>query len=208
MCFFFFNDTATTEIYTLSLHDALPIYLPDVGHASRRRASEIDGRGQVSIALAVDDGERQPPPRFVTRGRGVEELERPEIRDVVDAADARRLLRRRQIVGLAGDVDVERDGLHVLGVEAERGIDGLERYPLRVSEDRGDGGDELGEVRDPHLAAVTDEPVQVRGDRQRVPEIVALLEPADPILVAARPVPHVPLVERDVNRMRDRKSVV
>src|SRR5258708_25790039 len=28
--FFFFNDTATTEIYTLSLHDALPI-LPDTG---------------------------------------------------------------------------------------------------------------------------------------------------------------------------------
>src|SRR3712207_7167576 len=27
--FFFFNDTATTEIYTLSLHDALPIFLPD-----------------------------------------------------------------------------------------------------------------------------------------------------------------------------------
>src|SRR3712207_7169670 len=25
MCVFFFNDTATTEIYTLSLHDALPI---------------------------------------------------------------------------------------------------------------------------------------------------------------------------------------
>src|SRR3712207_9388984 len=28
-CFFFFNDTATTEIYTLSLHDALPICSPD-----------------------------------------------------------------------------------------------------------------------------------------------------------------------------------
>src|SRR5258708_24786717 len=28
--FFFFNDTATTEIYTLSLHDALPIYLSAV----------------------------------------------------------------------------------------------------------------------------------------------------------------------------------
>src|SRR5256885_10847902 len=27
--FFFFNDTATTEIYTLSLHDALPIYLAE-----------------------------------------------------------------------------------------------------------------------------------------------------------------------------------
>src|SRR2546422_4256023 len=29
MLFFFFNDTATTEIYTLSLHDALPIFLLD-----------------------------------------------------------------------------------------------------------------------------------------------------------------------------------
>src|SRR5256886_17684752 len=27
---FFFNDTATTEIYTLSLHDALPIYDPQL----------------------------------------------------------------------------------------------------------------------------------------------------------------------------------
>src|SRR2546427_9010037 len=27
--FFFFNDTATTEIYTLSLHDALPIFDPE-----------------------------------------------------------------------------------------------------------------------------------------------------------------------------------
>src|SRR5256885_12295630 len=26
LCFFFFNDTATTEIYPLSLHDALPIW--------------------------------------------------------------------------------------------------------------------------------------------------------------------------------------
>src|SRR5690242_21669594 len=26
VCFFFFNDPATTEIYTLSLHDALPIF--------------------------------------------------------------------------------------------------------------------------------------------------------------------------------------
>src|SRR5256886_7624807 len=29
--FFFFNDTATTEIYTLSLHDALPIYRTGLG---------------------------------------------------------------------------------------------------------------------------------------------------------------------------------
>src|SRR3712207_8229583 len=32
---FFFNDTATTEIYTLSLHDALPIYPAGAGLATR-----------------------------------------------------------------------------------------------------------------------------------------------------------------------------
>src|SRR2546429_5223092 len=31
--FFFFNDTATTEIYTLSLHDALPISAAGIGSA-------------------------------------------------------------------------------------------------------------------------------------------------------------------------------
>src|SRR5256885_12724929 len=31
LSFFFFNDTATTEIYTLSLHDALPIWLLEHG---------------------------------------------------------------------------------------------------------------------------------------------------------------------------------
>src|SRR5256885_854795 len=34
--FFFFNDTATTEIYTLSLHDALPIYPPALPEAYQR----------------------------------------------------------------------------------------------------------------------------------------------------------------------------
>src|SRR2546426_290650 len=33
LIFFFFNDTATTEIYTLSLHDALPISCPP-GHGT------------------------------------------------------------------------------------------------------------------------------------------------------------------------------
>src|SRR3712207_9138818 len=37
--FFFFNDTATTEIYTLSLHDALPIcHVPNPATGSRTRA--------------------------------------------------------------------------------------------------------------------------------------------------------------------------
>src|SRR2546430_3725613 len=34
--FFFFNDTATTEIYTLSLHDALPIWVGEHEVASAR----------------------------------------------------------------------------------------------------------------------------------------------------------------------------
>src|SRR3712207_7347916 len=49
---FFFNDTATTEIYTLSLHDALPIYdevaraqdarqLPSQGLGIRRRRQDV-----------------------------------------------------------------------------------------------------------------------------------------------------------------------
>src|SRR5438105_6252990 len=37
--FFFFNDTATTEIYTLSLHDALPISSATSSPTSTRRSS-------------------------------------------------------------------------------------------------------------------------------------------------------------------------
>src|SRR2546430_10377286 len=35
LSFFFFNDTATTEIYTLSLHDALPICVLAMWHSPR-----------------------------------------------------------------------------------------------------------------------------------------------------------------------------
>src|SRR2546425_6442147 len=48
--FFFFNDTATTEIYTLSLHDALPIFriagvfLPDELDAFPREAVGVEVR--------------------------------------------------------------------------------------------------------------------------------------------------------------------
>src|ERR1039457_6413592 len=41
--FFFFNDTATTEIYTLSLHDALPISMA-IACFSRRRVTSQVGR--------------------------------------------------------------------------------------------------------------------------------------------------------------------
>src|SRR5258708_31614890 len=42
--FFFFNDTATTEIYTLSLHDALPIFTPKPDEAAKKFAG-----GQVNF---------------------------------------------------------------------------------------------------------------------------------------------------------------
>src|SRR5271167_5184116 len=41
--FFFFNDTATTEIYTLSLHDALPIWLDAEDRPRRGGACEAYG---------------------------------------------------------------------------------------------------------------------------------------------------------------------
>src|SRR5258708_14846043 len=73
--FFFFNDTATTEIYTLSLHDALPIFgivetaaaftdihsdlamvLCDREHARDRRPDVVcfPWRGSESVAECLD----------------------------------------------------------------------------------------------------------------------------------------------------------
>src|SRR5260370_28531396 len=43
--FFFFNDTATTEIYTLSLHDALPIW------AAQDLVDAVDERGLASVVF-------------------------------------------------------------------------------------------------------------------------------------------------------------
>src|SRR3546814_16058298 len=56
---FFFNDTATTEIYTyghtLSLHDALPIFGDAAAAAGERRQFEVVGREQG--VTAVDAGQ-------------------------------------------------------------------------------------------------------------------------------------------------------
>src|SRR2546422_11272275 len=51
-CLFFFNDTATTEIYTLSLHDALPICagLLHLGKLERAGTRDVD----EDAARAVD----------------------------------------------------------------------------------------------------------------------------------------------------------
>src|SRR3712207_7532486 len=55
--FFFFNDTATTEIYTLSLHDALPIWGRVPAHAAR--ASAQRPRPSVATARAVARRDRK-----------------------------------------------------------------------------------------------------------------------------------------------------
>src|SRR2546429_583740 len=74
--FFFFNDTATTEIYTLSLHDALPISVDgdvvgerakiiiekvvtefgrEVGLGVEEQRSEVVLQGACTAALVVDE---------------------------------------------------------------------------------------------------------------------------------------------------------
>src|SRR5258707_14006315 len=54
--FFFFNDTATTEIYTLSLHDALPISIPANRSSPASRAS-LSAACQFSIARSLCPGD-------------------------------------------------------------------------------------------------------------------------------------------------------
>src|SRR5690348_18426209 len=55
ICRFSFNDTSTTEIYTLSLHDALPIYR----RGSTPSARERSGRGgKKRCRSPVDDRDR------------------------------------------------------------------------------------------------------------------------------------------------------
>src|SRR3712207_7389989 len=102
--FFFFNDTATTEIYTLSLHDALPIFgrvLRDEAHLKAPRDEhEAAARQRLPVVLALEDvalrdrqglllEERQAARRRVRVQRHVA----PEA-EAAEGAQARRLGRR------------------------------------------------------------------------------------------------------------------
>src|SRR3712207_9375231 len=60
---FFFNDTATTEIYTLSLHDALPISRE--GREAARAQALQQGLGEVGAL--VEGAEKLNGARVVTR---------------------------------------------------------------------------------------------------------------------------------------------
>src|SRR3712207_7766015 len=74
-CVFFFNDTATTEIYTLSLHDALPIY------AVLRREGGVQPV-RAAVRVPVQLGSR---PRELRQGLR-ERLERALVRRELDHA--------------------------------------------------------------------------------------------------------------------------
>src|SRR3712207_6922224 len=70
--FFFFNDTATTEIYTLSLHDALPIWeVACLAHIRRKFVGVVHSEGSAIAEEAIrriagfyaveKDGRGRPP---------------------------------------------------------------------------------------------------------------------------------------------------
>src|SRR5258708_37955761 len=61
--FFFFNDTATTEIYTLSLHDALPIC-----HRPRKSTQGDDRAGGAQ--RPVEQFPERPPGRYRRQAYG------------------------------------------------------------------------------------------------------------------------------------------
>src|SRR5258708_35574649 len=72
--FFFFNDTATTEIYTLSLHDALPIYAFFEERSHSRAHRRCVGRIFSRVRCETDPGrseehtsELQSPDHLVCR---------------------------------------------------------------------------------------------------------------------------------------------
>src|SRR5574340_677836 len=70
--FFFFNDTATTEIYTLSLHDALPISHPGrqafISSGSKEPRSALESR-RVSLGAPWVDSRESSLLRRLERGR-------------------------------------------------------------------------------------------------------------------------------------------
>src|SRR2546427_13125259 len=79
--FFFFNDTATTEIYTLSLHDALPI-VPDERERPhlQHHAGEDDRPCRRRLGVGVRQPGVQRPDRHLDGERQREGEEEPSLR--------------------------------------------------------------------------------------------------------------------------------
>src|SRR5687768_17949209 len=69
--FFLFTDPATTAIYTLSLHDALPILRPMPSVSTAKTVSENPGV-LASARIAWRTSRRRSPSRSIQRGRSEE----------------------------------------------------------------------------------------------------------------------------------------
>src|SRR6266480_7795553 len=77
--FFFFNDTATTEIYTLSLHDALPIFARTCwwrargephrrpGRRSEEHTSELQSHVNLVCRLLLEKKKKQKKLTITTK---------------------------------------------------------------------------------------------------------------------------------------------
>src|SRR2546430_9655481 len=114
LSFFFFNDTATTEIYTLSLHDALPIFdgrpgRSDEGHLERDRRRDAVVRTPARAREGLD---RRGPDRDLGGRRRVvrdrHEADELAVRsarmdDVLDAREDRKVLVAEHVHGHAQD---------------------------------------------------------------------------------------------------------
>ena len=63
---FFFNDTATTEIYTLSLHDALPISSQNKERVKRALSNMNESYSDQRLFLTMQEGELDIPLKEIT----------------------------------------------------------------------------------------------------------------------------------------------
>src|SRR2546430_15305279 len=111
--FFFFNDTATTEIYTLSLHDALPIF--DLGSLGGAGTTSIahDGNDEGAVVGLAETSTGRPHAFLWTAADGMRDL------GALGAAPsiALGINNRREVVGGSGHAFLwtERAGIVDLG---------------------------------------------------------------------------------------------
>src|SRR3712207_8121792 len=80
MLFFFFNDTATTEIYTLSLHDALPISAAELllGHRHELLHGGREDAGRPPALGEAGQGGRRHQPQVAVAAHPLADLRSEE----------------------------------------------------------------------------------------------------------------------------------
>src|SRR3712207_8002858 len=105
--FFFFNDTATTEIYTLSLHDALPISA--AADLRREEGAQEDRAGREGHHLRqrrpVDQAGREHAPHDQRHGRSEEHTSELQSRQYLVC---RLLLEKKNRTGLVPSISAGR----------------------------------------------------------------------------------------------------